>query len=226
MLVNYRDIQQRFTHIDAELVSATITLKPNTARYVVRLYPWWEHPLYVEAIEQGRPWGFSDLSAGAKEVVVIAVEPFAVCLSDRYEVVDWSFFDNHPLLWRYEDEAEIFVNSDFDQGELFEALMRRGIPSVSLGDFYRYISPRSDWHAPYSLGRFPYSLYWPVREELERMGVRLFLPREPQERTRPILFLIDGEDYIIARDFEIELPQFEHRPEWFTGNRYDPLTPT
>lgn len=31
----------------------------------------------------------------------------------------------------------------------------------------------------------------------------------------PVLFLIDGHDYIIADDFEVDVPEFLHKPEWF-----------
>jgi hypothetical protein len=31
----------------------------------------------------------------------------------------------------------------------------------------------------------------------------------------PVLFLIDDDDYIVADDFEIEVPDFEHLDAWF-----------
>jgi hypothetical protein len=30
----------------------------------------------------------------------------------------------------------------------------------------------------------------------------------------PVLFLIDGEDYLVARDFEVEVPEFDHEEGW------------
>jgi hypothetical protein len=38
--------------------------------------------------------------------------------------------------------------------------------------------------------------------------------REPERKQVPVLFMADGDDYIIADDFEIELPEFEHKDEW------------
>ena len=47
------------------------------------------------------------------------------------------------------------------------------------------------------------------------MGVELFLPRAPVARPGLVLFAADESIAIVARDFEVELPEFEHRPEWF-----------
>lgn len=47
------------------------------------------------------------------------------------------------------------------------------------------------------------------------MGVSLFLPREPRFEPKLVLFIMDDDDFIVARDFEVDLPEFEHREEWF-----------
>jgi hypothetical protein len=70
------------------------------------------------------------------------------------------------------------------------------------------------YRAPYSLGYFPTTLFRVVRTVLDRMGVRTFIAREPVETALPSLFLCDG-DYIIADDFELQVPEFEHKDEWF-----------
>ena len=38
------------------------------------------------------------------------------------------------------------------------------------------------------------------------------LPRIPHPA---VVFLIDDDDYIIADDFEVDVPEFIHEPEWF-----------
>jgi len=49
--VNFRDVQDRFTHIDALFVSSAARFGPDGAEVTVtvRFYPWWEHPAYVAA---------------------------------------------------------------------------------------------------------------------------------------------------------------------------------
>lgn len=40
VVVNYREIEERFSHIDAEFVSAQLSLPERKAQYSVRFYPW------------------------------------------------------------------------------------------------------------------------------------------------------------------------------------------
>jgi hypothetical protein len=78
----------------------------------------------------------------------------------------------------------------------------------------QYLQP-TKWSAPFSLGYFPFTLYNIVKEELQRADVRLHLARSPVKRNLPVVLLMDGDDYIVADDFEVDVPDFEHRPEWF-----------
>ncbi len=49
-VLNYCEVADRFyPQIDAEFVSAHVSLPEREARYTVRFYPWWEHPRYLEA---------------------------------------------------------------------------------------------------------------------------------------------------------------------------------
>ncbi len=34
---------------------------PGDGSFSVRLYPWWEHPLYLEAVKRGSSWGFNEV---------------------------------------------------------------------------------------------------------------------------------------------------------------------
>lgn len=47
------------------------------------------------------------------------------------------------------------------------------------------------------------------------MGVPIFAPREPEPRPGPVVLLLDNDDYLVADDFEVEVPEWEHRDEWF-----------
>lgn len=219
--VNFREISQRFTHIDAKFVNARFSLGPAEAHLTVRFYPWWEHPLYRRARDTGQPWGFRYEDA-ARDVTVFALEPIECRLSERLtQVIDWAFCENHPASWRYEDEGEIFCNTDPDVARLVEAILARRLPWVTRSVLCEYLSPPA-YKAPFSLGRFPYSLYTVVCEELRAAQVRLHLPRAPQKRDTLVTLVLDDDDYIIAQDFELDVPEFEHRPEWFepsTGSR-------
>jgi hypothetical protein len=180
----------------------------------VRLYPWWEHPLYQRARDTGENWGFRHLEGAAKEVTVVAVNPRQCRLSQREEVVDWEFCERHPHAWRYEDEGEVFCNTTPDIPRVVDAILARKLPFITRALLDDYL-PNRDWKAPASLGYFPYTLYGPVCDELQRSAVRLHLPRVPVERDTPIVLTMDDDDYLIADDFELEVPEFEHRPEWF-----------
>ena len=45
--VNFREVADRFSHIDGEVVSTTVamTREESAVDIVLRFYPWWEHPL-------------------------------------------------------------------------------------------------------------------------------------------------------------------------------------
>lgn len=47
-----------------------------------------------------------------------------------------------------------------------------------------------------------------------RLGVPVFSPGPPEPLHSAVVFLIDGDDDIIARDFEVDVPVFTEA-EWF-----------
>lgn len=47
------------------------------------------------------------------------------------------------------------------------------------------------------------------------MGVDVFTPREPAARISPVMLTVDDNVLVVARDFFVDVPEFEHRPEWF-----------
>ena len=67
----------------------------------------------------------------------------------------------------------------------------------------------------FSLGSFPYTLFKVIQQVLDEQGIRYFIASEPKPSNTPVLFLINGEDYIVAEDFEVDVPEFVHKPEWF-----------
>jgi hypothetical protein len=160
---NYRNIVERFDHIDAEFVRAAGLLSSDglTAELVVRFYPWWEHPQYVKAIERGEPWGFSSDEAGKRDVIVRAINAWACRLSPRKTVVDWGFAEVHPLLWSFAEQSTVYVNAPFAREALFDGLMALALPNVSEDDLRNHIQLRDPSKAPMGL-TMPAQLHEPV----------------------------------------------------------------
>jgi hypothetical protein len=213
---NYRNILGRFSHIDAEFIKSGGMLSSNggTAELVVRFYPWWEHPQYVSAVQRGEDWGFSSYEGGKREVTVRSVQPWAFRLSPKREVVDWRFEEDHPLLWDFAEQSTVFVNAPFDPGAFLDGLMGLSLPNVSEGDLRNYVQFPDPSKAPMGL-TMPAQLHEPVLTVFRRLRVPVFSPKSPRTPERAIVFLIDHDDYIIAEDFEVDVPEFVHRPEWF-----------
>jgi hypothetical protein len=215
-LMNYRATLDRFSHIDAEFVrsSVSLTAESGNAEVVVRFYPWWEHPLYVEAQERGNNWGFSSYDLGVREVTVKAIRPFAACLSSRQNVIDWSFSDSHPLLWGYSEHCTIYVNAPFDPEWLLNEILAMKLPHVSRNDLLTYIYAQDRRETPQGM-TVPTQLYGPVLNAFARLDVPIFTPYTPKEPASASVFLLDAGDYILADDFEVDVPEFMHDPAWF-----------
>jgi hypothetical protein len=214
--MNYREIQDRFGHIDAEFVRSDVSLSPqgSHASVTVRFYPWWEHPGYLKARETGTAWGFTQaVEAGRQNVTVKAVVPYAARISQRVEVTDWGFSEEHPLLWDFAQEVTIYVNGHFDVLHLTERVLDRHMPFVTRRELERYFDPT--WRPVPSRGiRIPAQLYANTVESLTEMNVAV-LPGEAPPIPRMTVFLLDEDDYIVAEDFAVDVPEFKHDPGWF-----------
>jgi hypothetical protein len=214
---DFRNVVERFGHIDAEFVrsSGELSSDGGTAELVVRFYPWWEHPLYVSAVERGQDWGFTSfVAAGKRDVTVRAIRPWAFRLSPRQEVVDWRFEDAHPLLWDFAERSTVFANAPFDRDVFVDGLMGLALPNVSEADLRNYVQLSDPNKAPMGL-TMPAQLHEPVMSVFRRLGVPVFSPGSPNTPAPAVVFLIDDDDYIIAEDFEVDVPEFVHEPEWF-----------
>ena len=222
--VNFRSVADRFTHIDGQIVRVTAERAQdgavNSARVVLRLYPWWEHPKYLEAIRTEAHWGFDWPDEAERELVIEAVNPIRTEIRAGSSAIDMAFLTEHPLLWEFEDNAEIFCNSNVDRGRLIDAVVAGEPPNVSAENVLRYISPlTADPPVPFSLGSFPATLFGHVKNALTLQGAKLFIPREPAETQPLVLLSIDGNVTIVADDFLVEVPHFEHRSEWFAPGK-------
>ena len=181
-LVNYRMVENRFTHIDAELVSCRMEL-PGECSYAVRFYPWWEHPSYRAAVEAGTYWSVT--AKPKRGMITLTVYPRGLreCrVSAREEVVEMVFDDSHPLLWKYEDTVRVTCNSaltaeqvvalvDLVQSETRGWVDPFTILNVAGGlpGLFQYALQGS-----FYLGTFPLSLYPKARAYLDSIGAQLY----------------------------------------------------
>ena len=92
--------------------------------------------------------------------------------------------------------------------------MGLALPNVSEGDLLSYIHLPDPSMAPMGL-TMPAQLHEPVLTVFHRLVVPAFSPGSPRAPDPAVVFLIDGDDYIIADDFEVDVPEFTHEPDWF-----------
>jgi hypothetical protein len=221
--VNYREVTERFTHLDGEFVSFEGRLPDGGATFAVRYYAWWEHPEVGAAIRENRAWGMKDAESGAKVVTLHALRVLEFKMSQGDEVERWGFFGEHHLLWPYEEKGIITCNSPLALEtalELVEAAASNvGAPTSAM---WRHVDHRNIRRygrtPPFVLGNFPRPAFFAIRDQLREREIEFLTTYEPTRDQVPVLFLINGDDYIIAEDFEVDIPEFEHRPELVVGD--------
>ncbi|MFO0747847.1 MAG: hypothetical protein U1F43_19595 [Myxococcota bacterium] len=206
--------------------------RPATARIALRFYPWWEHPACRAAVAAGQPWGIAASDDAVRDLVVEAVEPLRCTLRADASAIDIAFVSEHPELWAHEPVGAVFCNSEYDHAALFDGILARRMPYVTASALARYLVPHGRAAAPRSLGYLPASLLRVAVEELERLGVAVYRPALPalapadapdatDAKPALVALLVDGEVTLVARDFMVEVPEWEHRPEWFQPPRSD-----
>src|SRR5918996_5228547 len=116
--VNFREIQERFTHIDATFESCAISI-PGDSHYAVRLYPWSENPKYLKLRESGTNWQFDWPNDAERVVTAYPIGLIQARVRKAKQVIDWEFVDSpHSLLWEYEIEEQILCKSALPAGTL------------------------------------------------------------------------------------------------------------
>ena len=63
--------------------------------------------------------------------------------------------------------------------------------------------------------RLPYTPFQMLRTVLNEQQIGYEIRKEPQEQARPVILFINGDSYIMARDFEVDIPD-----AIFTPNPY------
>jgi hypothetical protein len=92
--------------------------------------------------------------------------------------------------------------------------MALALPNVSEDDLRNHIQLRDPSKAPMGL-TMPAQLHEPVLTVFGRLGVPVFSPGSPNAPRPAVVLLIDDDDYIVAEDFEVDVPEFVHEPAWF-----------
>jgi hypothetical protein len=97
---------------------------------------------------------------------------------------------------------------------LFDGLIEMELPNVSERDLLDHIDLPPTMTAPLGIV-LPAQLHEPVLTVFHRLGVSVFSPAPPRRPGAAVVFLIDDDDYIVARDFEVDVPGFRRDAEWF-----------
>jgi len=215
--INYKQIVDRFSHVDAQFVSATCSFNSGENYFKICFYPWWEHPSYLKAIEHNESWGFYKTLEGMKDVTIYPINLYEYKLSKIIDVIDIIFTPDHPLLWKYQDIGMLFCNSPFDMRDLIEKVVASNIPFVHQFNIFEFLDPYLSYSPPFALPQMPQRLFDIVKNALQEMNVKVHISKDTNNNNNdtPILFLADEDNYMIADDFELDIPIFEHKTEWF-----------
>jgi hypothetical protein len=220
--VNYREVLERFSRIDGRFIACEIGFPEKDGFFTVEFYPWWEHPLYLKTQSVGTAWEITTSPETYQAVTVYPQRVYEFRISRDDEVEEWDFTQEHPLLWQYEKSQQITVNSSLSLEQWMQ--IRQEAQAKLIGycrdanlEEWAFLDNVYRWgqSGSFTLGPFPRPLFLAMREVLDERAVSYFALNEPGPVKLPILFLIDGSDYIIADDFELDVPEFEHKPEWF-----------
>ena len=156
----------------------------------------------------------SSSEAGKRDVRVRAVNPWAVRLTPRSEVTDWEFCEEHPLLWHFADSSIVYANAPFDRRALFAGLLALQLPNVTELDLLTHVHLPPTDVTPLGM-TVPAQLHAPVVSVFHDLGIPVFSPGLPQPPAPAVVLWIDSDDYIIAEDFEVDVPEFVHDDAWF-----------
>ena len=201
--VHYTAIAHRSRHIEATFAGFALEEHDWNARFRVRSRD------------------FAGTGSGAVEVTVFARNVRDVKLTHSASVTGWAFHETHPLLLPYEPSVLLYCNDSLDLERLWGLvasietvtgrwfspwayLTHGGLPRL------REVAARPS----FCVGNLPVSVARQVRRYLEGLGVSVFADEpDPKPEKSPKLLLLEDTDYLIADDFELDVPEAVLRPE-------------
>ncbi|AMR26111.1 hypothetical protein A0257_02720 [Hymenobacter psoromatis] len=118
--------------------------------------------------------------------------------------------------WAYEQDGQIAFPQGIEE-TAWAALNTR--MRADLGDTfspleaYHYIPNQTalQRNPNYTL-RLPYTPFHLLRTILDEQQLPYEVRREPQEQPRPVILFINDESYLLARDFEVDIPDALYTP--------------
>lgn len=217
---HYRDLADRYAHLDGTFTGFELDRESWDARYKVRFHPGWAHPDAPR--EDGLYWSSGD-EPDAVEVTVFARNVRSVRLEQGASVVDWGFHEVHSLLLPYEPTVTLYCNDRLGLEQvrgLVDAVEAVTRPWVSAWDFVPHTSvsrlAKVASRPSFCLGNLPVSLARQVRLYLGSLGASVFPEGpDPERGVLPKVLLMDRSSYLIADDFELDIPESVHRPDAF-----------
>ncbi len=155
-------------------------------------------------------------------LTVCPIDIQEVSISRTSEVTEWAFTKEDPVLWPYEDAGQIFANEPIAPSvwlDIVQSALRRLPRGPALDRCHSWLALdqvlRFGNSSSFSLGSFPRPLFVAIRNVLENLGIGHFIERVPEPVDLPVALVMDDGDFIVARDFELEVPEFSHSSHWF-----------
>lgn len=203
--ISWQEFIKRFPEVEVRFVNCEIGLPRRDSFFTVAFY------------------AYDSLNTSGEdvEVTIHAKNVRQVKLSDylKYEEIEGcDFTQQHPLLWNYECEGQIIclspLSPEFWQqiAVLAQEALTGYNREVNVAEYATRQVELWGQTGSFALGKFPLTLYQALLPILDAQGIRCFLPHEPKPIPVPVLFLIDGEDYIIADNFEVDVSEALYAP--------------
>lgn len=218
--VNFRDIENNFEDAGGHIVSYQFGPTDAESHISIDFYPNCLHPGLEDLRAIGKRGHVNDSGLGCRVMTIYPKGTLFVHFSPMFIYPEgfWFTQDDHRLL-QYEDFAGITSNSPITPDQ-WTSIVQQACSKLSLPHLQgaqTYLGRRSieRWgtQPSFSLGPLPRTIFFALRDALDAHDVPYFAPREPEAKPVPALLDIDGY-YIVAEDFDVDWPEWEHRPEW------------
>lgn len=207
MRVGFRTMRDRFAHIDGTLEDLRFS-RSEPSFVAIRFYPWWEHPRYLAALAAHRNWRVQAPPEAARVMTVHAIDPVHLTADLAASAEEIVFHESGPRLWPFETYGSMFVNDPIPDDVIPELARRTGIHQHELDWVADALaSPR----VPYAL-RVPPGIYSVLCAILDERSLS-YLASYGGAASDLVVFEF-GDNLLAARDFEVDVPDWEHRDEW------------
>jgi hypothetical protein len=207
MRANFREMRDRFAHIDGAVDDLRFS-RSEPSFVAIRFYPWWEHPRVVAAIAEDRNWRVQAPPDAARVMVIHAIDPVHLTADLHTSAEEIVFHDSGPRLWPFETNGSMYINDPVPPDVVSELADRTGIAER---DLTAIASVLASSRVPYALGAPP-SVHAALHAILDERGVS-HLATYAGAPSNLVAFEFD-DNLLVAHDFEVDVPDWEHRDEW------------